>query len=341
VTGGAPVQREMLRRRLVLSLVSLATLLAALATVSRASAAPARAKHAASASTATPAPSAEPAASSGDGDADEDGPPLPWKDGPQMIDLGHGATMALPAGRRFLGMPEAAKVMEKVGNLSNETLVGIAVSSDDAASYLVTVRYEDEGFIKDDETIDSKEILESIRSGEKEYNEERKQHGFPPIHADGWSEEPRYDKRVHQLVWALLVSSDGSPSVNLNTRVLGRKGYVAVNLITGPEDLPRYREDGLAFVKATTFNAGSRYEDFNKTTDKVAEYGLAGLILGGVGLGVVKAAKIGVVAAFWKPILAFLLAAKKAVLIGFAAIGAYFRKLFSRGKKEREAPPAA
>ena len=36
--------------------------------------------------------------------------------------------------------------------------------------------------------IDPKAILESIRSGEKEYNEERKQRGFPPIHADGWSE---------------------------------------------------------------------------------------------------------------------------------------------------------
>jgi uncharacterized membrane-anchored protein len=267
-------------------------------------------------------------------------PPLPWKDGPQVIDLGHGATMALPEGRRFLGMPEAGKVMEKLGNLSNESLLGIVLSSAEDADYLVSVRYEDEGFIKDDEKIDPKAILESIQGGETEYNEERKQRGFPPIHADGWSEEPRYDKKAHQLVWALLVSSNGKPSVNLNTRVLGRKGYVSVNLIAAPEDLPRYRDDGLALVAATTFSSGSRYEDFNKGTDKVAEYGLAGLILGGVGLGALKVAKVGVLAAFWKPILAFLLAAKKLVLVGIAAVGGFFRKLFSRGRKEKTAPPA-
>ena len=145
-----------------------------------------------------------------------------------MIDLGHGATMALPEGRRFLGMPEAAKVMKKLGNLNTKSLLGIAVSAADDADYLVSVRYEDEGFIKDDESIDSKAILESIRSGETEYNEERKRQGFP---------HPRrrlvrgaaLRRAAHELVWALLVSADGKPSVNLNTRVLGRKGYVAIN----------------------------------------------------------------------------------------------------------------
>ncbi|MGO8996898.1 MAG: DUF2167 domain-containing protein [Polyangiaceae bacterium] len=328
----------MSRPSLAPALLSLITLLAALATVTSASAAP-KAPHAkpAPTSAATSSAMSSSPASSDTAAADAE-PPLPWKEGPQVIDLGHGATMALPEGRRFLGMPEAAKVMKKLGNLNTESLLGIAVSAADDADYLVSVRYEDEGFIKDDESIDSKAILESIRSGETEYNEERKRQGFPPIHADGWSEEPRYDKQAHELVWALLVSADGKPSVNLNTRVLGRKGYVAVNLIAAPDDLPRYRDDGIAFVRATTFDKGSRYEDFNKSTDKVAEYGLAGLILGGVGLGVVKAAKVGVLAAFWKPILAFLLAAKKAVLVGIAAIVGYFRKLFSR--REKAAPPA-
>jgi uncharacterized membrane-anchored protein len=243
--------------------------------------------------------------------------------------------MDLPAGRRFLGMPEAGKVMEKLGNLSNDNLIGIAVSGDEDASYLVSVRYDDSGYVKDDEEVDGKAILESMQSGEKEYNEERKQRGFPPLHAEGWSEQPRYDKKAHSLVWALLLMSNNEPSVNLNTRVLGRNGYVAVNLITSPEDLPKYRDDGLAFVRATTFKAGSRYEDFNKSTDKVAEYGLAGLILGGVGIGVVKAAKVGVLAAFWKPIVAFLLAAKKAVILAFAAVVGYFKKLFGRKKADK------
>jgi uncharacterized membrane-anchored protein len=272
-------------------------------------------------------------------DATPEEPPLPWKDGPQTIDLGHGATMALPAGRRFLGMPDAAKVMEKLGNLSNEDLVGIAISADEDAPYLVSVRYEDSGYVKDDEKVDAKEILDSIKSGEDEYNAERKKRGFSPIHADGWSEEPRYDRAAHSLVWALLVSSGEGKSVNLNTRVLGRNGFVAVNLIAAPEDLPKYRADGLAFVQATTFKAGSRYEDFNSSTDKVAEYGLAGLILGGVGIGVAKAAKVGLLAAFWKPIVAFLVAAKKAVLVGIAALVGFVKRLL--GKRGKPQQPVA
>jgi uncharacterized membrane-anchored protein len=266
-------------------------------------------------------------------DEADDGPPLPWKDGPQKVDLGHGASIDLPAHRRFLGLPEAGQLMEKMGNLYNDDLLGIVVSDDDA-EYLVVLRYDEEGFIKDNDKLDSKEILESIRSGEAEYNEERKKRGFPPIHAEGWFEEPRYDKAEHKLTWALHVTASDGSSVNLSTRVLGRRGYVSVTLLADPEKVAGFRDDGKALVAATTFGPGSRYADFDGSKDKVAEYGLAGLIVAGVGVGVVKAAKIGLLAAFWKPIVAFLLAAKKAVVAAVVAIGALLRKAFA-GKRDK------
>jgi uncharacterized membrane-anchored protein len=299
--------------------------------------------------TASASASATPAASSRAGEAANEEPDLDvdagagmprlhWHDGPDVIDLGHGAQIALPAGRRFLRGPEAVDLMEKIGNLYNDNLVGLVVSSDPDSHYLIVIRYDEEGYVKDDETIDSKALLDSILQGEPEYNEERKKRGFAPIHALGWSEEPRYDRTRHQVVWALLLSElseEGGQTVNLNTRVLGRRGYVSVNLLCDPKDLPRYRSDGLALVSATTFQSGSRYEDFDKSKDRVAEYGLAGLILGGVGVGVaVKAAKVGLVAALWKPILAFFLAAKKAVIALFVGAAALARKLFGRRKAE-------
>ena len=51
--------------------------------------------------------------------------------------------------------------------------------------------------------------------------EERKKLGFGPIHADGWREEPRYDKSNHHVVWALVVRGEDGSSVNLNTRQSG------------------------------------------------------------------------------------------------------------------------
>jgi uncharacterized membrane-anchored protein len=286
-------------------------------------------------------PSAAPAASdsiddpASSTDETDDGPPLPWKDGPQKIDLGHGAAIDLPVHRRFLGLPEASQLMEKMGNLYNDNLLGIVVSDNDD-DYLVVLRYDEEGFIKDDDKLDSKEILESIRSGEAEYNEQRKKRGFPPIHAEGWFEEPRYDKAEHKLTWALHVTASDGSSVNLSTRVLGRRGYVSVTLLADPEKFAVFRDDGTALVAATTFGPGSRYGDFDNSKDKVAEYGLTGLIVAGVGVGVAKAAKVGLLAAFWKPILAFVLAAKKAVIAGVIAIGAFIRKIFG-GKREKSA----
>ena len=103
-----------------------------------------------------------PAPSASDGDEGvDDGPPLPWKVGPQHIDLGHGATLDLPLGRRFLGLPEAAQLMEKMGNLYNDDLLGIAVSDADDADYVVSLRYDEEGFIKDDDKLDAKENCSS------------------------------------------------------------------------------------------------------------------------------------------------------------------------------------
>jgi len=74
--------------------------------------------------------------------------------------------------------------------------------------------------------------------------------------------------------------------------------------------------------------------------DKVAEFGLAGLIAGGVGLGALKLAKIGLIAKFWNVILGVLIAAKKAVFVAFAAAAAYFKRIFG-GKKKSAAPDMA
>jgi hypothetical protein len=59
------------------------------------------------------------------------------------------------------------------------------VSKAAADEYIVTLRYEESGYIKDEEELDGRELLESIQEGEEAYNEERKKLGFTPIHAAG------------------------------------------------------------------------------------------------------------------------------------------------------------
>jgi uncharacterized membrane-anchored protein len=74
----------------------------------------------------------------------------------------------------------------------------------------------------------------------------------------------------------------------------------------------------------TNFTAGNRYADFNGSTDKVAEYGIAALVAGGV------AAKLG----FFGKLLALLLAFKKLIVLGVAAAVRWSGSSFKRRATE-------
>jgi len=73
----------------------------------------------------------------------------------------------------------------------------------------------------------------------------------------------------------------------------------------------------------TDFKAGNNYADFNSSTDKVAGYGIAALVAGGV------AAKMG----FFAKLFALLLAFKKALNSGVIAIGVGIKKFLGMKKK--------
>ena len=90
--------------------------------------------------------------------------------------------------------------------------------------------------------------------------------------------------------------------------------------------------DQLAEIDAQTpkilgmvdFKEGNRYADFDPKVDKVAKYGLAALVAGGA---LAAAAKLGFLKLLWLGILA----AKKFIIIGIAALVTFFKKLFNRG----------
>jgi len=82
--------------------------------------------------------------------------------------------------------------------------------------------------------------------------------------------------------------------------------------------------------KAASFEKGSAYAAYDKSVDKTAEYGLAGLVAAGAGVVVVK--KLG--------LLAIVAGFGKWILVGLAAVGATMRrwigKLFGRNRDTLE-----
>jgi uncharacterized membrane-anchored protein len=91
------------------------------------------------------------------------------------------------------------------------------------------------------------------------------------------------------------------------------------------DQLQQVRTDMRPLLDVAEFNEGYRYAEFDTKTDRVAAYGLGALIAGGL------AAKAGLFAKLF----AFLLLAKKFIIIGLVAIGGFIAKLF--GKKKDEA----
>jgi len=259
------------------------------------------------------------------------------KPGPAKVELGHELALDVPEEHVFLDKPVAAKVLEQNGSFHHDNLLGIVVSKDENAPWFVVIRYEDEGFIKDDEALDAKEILDAIKEGQEQANEERVQRGFKALRIGDWTEAPHYDRAQHHLVWALNASTDEGTSVNYNTRVLGRRGFVSLNLVVDPENLEPSKPHVVKLLQNTTFNQGARYADFQESTDKVAEYGLAGIVLGGAGLGAAKLVKVGLLAKAGKFIVAILLAGKKLIIPVFVGLGLLLKKLFG-GKSSDNNP---
>jgi uncharacterized membrane-anchored protein len=285
----------------------------------------------------------KPAAAPPDAPAPEEKPRFHPIAGPKSIDLGHQLALELPATMLFLEKVEAKKMMEEMGNVVGAALLGVV--GQEGKSWIVTLNYFEDGYVKDDDAADfkPKELLDDLREGNEQANEVRKQRGFKPLFLDGWTEAPRYQRGPHHLVWGLKVHDDDGESINFYTRVLGRHGYVAINLIDAPDRIEASKKDALAVLQATSFRKGSRYEDFDKKSDKVAEYGLAALVAGGAGAAALKLAKVGLLAKFGGKIIALLIAFKKALVLFFVAIGAGIKRLFARltGKRETvaSAPP--
>lgn len=237
------------------------------------------------------------------------------KNGPQDITLASQAVLKLPADRVFIPQPQATKLLNAMGNPGEDPrLQGLIFPTGDEG-WFMTVRYEDSGYIKDGDAKDwdADDLLKSYKEGTEAQNEERSKMGVAQLEILGWAETPSYEAATHRLVWAMKSreigsTDDASLGVNYNTYMLGREGYFSINLVTDLKTLPQHKPEAQAVLGALEFVEGKRYADFNSSTDRVAEYGLAALVLGVgakklgllamIGVFVAKFAKVGLLALF-------------------------------------------
>ncbi|WP_395018549.1 DUF2167 domain-containing protein [Dongia sp.] len=239
---------------------------------------------------------------------------LHWQKGPTDVAALKNAKLQLPHRYIFLDSDEADDFLRLTQNIPGDIPEQILAPYD--FHWWASVDFSEDGYVKDEEKLDNNAILTTMRDATEQSNDERRRNGWGELHVVGWRHPPHYDTTTKRLEWSLdLKDETGHVSTNFQTRVLGRRGVTNFTLVTGPETLDADVAEFKSVLAGYQFNAGDSYAEY-KEGDKVAEYGLAALIVGG---GAAVAAKSG--------LLKFL---GKFIWIGLAAVGAVVMKLFRR-----------
>lgn len=249
------------------------------------------------------------------------------------------ATLTVPTGFKYLNGKDSEMVLTDLwGNPpSEEASLGMLFPEDsgpnDFDGYAINVTYSEEGYIDDSDAkdLDYDELLETMQEDARIGSEHRIEMGYEPIEMVGWASAPFYDADNKKLHWAKELKFGDSPenTLNYNIRILGRKGYLNLNVIGEMRVFPEVQANIDNILPSIAFNDGNRYADFNPDLDQVAAYGIGGLIAGKVLAKVGILAKIGIVLAkFWK-----------IILLGLIGFGASIKKFFM-GSKNKEEPAA-
>lgn len=243
------------------------------------------------------------------------------------------ATIKAENGFSFLESADAIKLLHVMwNNPEDNSILGAIVPSDIEANsedlWVVVFTYDEDGHVNDDDANDIKydELLATMKEDIENANAERLKNGYDAMHLVGWAQTPFYDKEQHKLHWAkdLTFGPENVHSLNYNVRMLGRKGVLVLNVVASMEQLPEIKSKINAIMASTNFNAGNRYNDFNVDTDKIAEYGIASLIAGGVLAKTGLLAKLGILLAKgWK-----------IIALAIAGVAAASKKYFKRKPKK-------
>jgi uncharacterized membrane-anchored protein len=200
--------------------------------------------------------------------------------------------VSLP-GFRIIIDAEAKKFREIIDGRSDSHEEADALNTD-LGSELV-YEWFPVGYIKSDDwgDIDVDDFLAQMRKNDAEANQIRAQKGLPTITTTGWRQQPQLNLDTHTVLWSINgIDSSGSEIVNFVALKLGRYGFEKLIWIVEPANANK-TNDLLLAIANHRFNDGARYTDYVASTDHAAEYGIAGLVAGALGVKLLKVAGIG------------------------------------------------
>jgi uncharacterized membrane-anchored protein len=210
---------------------------------------------------------------------------LDWKLGPTQGDIAGVAAIVVPTGSAFLSSAGTRRFLELQGNLGSDN--GFTFAPGDI-SWFSVFSFDPSGHVPDEEKIDPDELLAIMKKSNADANEERKKRGLPTLVLEDWFVTPHYDIQTKRLEWGTrLRQASGEVTVNYSIRLLGRTGVMSAVLVSDPMSLDKDIRSFKSALAGFDFNSGQKYSEF-RTGDRVAEYGLAALIVGGAAAAAAK-----------------------------------------------------
>jgi uncharacterized membrane-anchored protein len=244
---------------------------------------------------------------------------LAWQRGPIDGRIAAKATIKVPPGYVFLDEKNTSRFLQLAGNPPRD---GHYLFAPEGLEWFAVFSFDATGYVKDDEKIDPDALLKSLKESDAPANDERKRLGMSPLYTVGWEVPPHYDGGTKRLEWGLRLKSGEHFTVNYTSRLLGRTGVMSAILVADPQTLAKDTQAFKAGLQEFNYVAGEKYAEF-KPGDRIAEYGLAALVLGG-------AAALATKKGFWAAIVTFFAAFWKLILgVGVAALaglGSLFKK---------------
>lgn len=215
--------------------------------------------------------------------------------GPSEVKLGNVAAIKIPEKHVFIDASGLDKFFEITHNFRSGKEVGVILAP---TGWVLFFDYDAVGYVKDEEKNDlnAEKMYKSMLDNQDAGNEHRRSKGWAEHKLQGWATPPHYDEKTNNLNWAFKFSTSADQfkqvNINSNTRLLGRGGIMEVTLATEDEYFKAHEIESNELLKSFNYVDGQKYAEFKKG-DKIAEYGLAALVVGGAGAVAYKTGLLG------------------------------------------------
>lgn len=197
---------------------------------------------------------------------------------------------------RFSGLTgaEAIRLRDIVDANGSQAVEADIIDWDTSSEIIFS--YNPTGYIRIDDwsDVDPDAMLKAIQANDESANAQRRAKGLAALHTRRWLERPTLHADTNTVSWIIEGGDDQNDrTINAVALKLGRYGFERIVWVTDPQNFNVGSNDLAAAIANHQFDHSYRYADYQPDKDRAAEYGVAGLVAGVLGVKVAKAVGAG------------------------------------------------